>query len=35
MTWWLWLIAVVVVIVAAFLIVSLPDINRYLRIRRM
>jgi hypothetical protein len=35
MTWWLWLIIVLVVLVAVPVVLGLPDLIRYLRIRRM
>lgn len=35
MEWYLWIVGVIVVVGLLLLLVTLPDIGRYLRMRRM
>ena len=35
MTWWAWLLIVIGVIVLLGVLISLPDLRRYMRIRAM
>ena len=35
MEWWAWILVVVVAIAVVMAIISLPDLARYLKIRRM
>ena len=35
MSWWVWLLVAVGLVVVAVIVMSLRDVNRYRRIRRM